>query len=108
MTDTETVIASTIVPTVGRDTLRRAVQSALDQGLDRAIHEVIVVNDSGQPLEAQRWLADRSVRVVDADRSGLGAACNAGADAARGKYLQFLHDDDLLMPDGLRALIQRA
>ena len=44
------VFSSTIIPTVDRPTLGRAVLSVLDQEFAEADFEVIVVNDSGAPL----------------------------------------------------------
>jgi len=101
------VWCSTIIPTVGRETLKRAVESALDQaGGPEA--EVIVVNDSGQPLAREGWQAEARVRVMDHAGRERSAARNAGAEAARGAYLHFLDDDDWLLPGALRTLAEAA
>lgn len=102
------MICSTIIPTIGRDTLRRAVESALSQDLPATEHEIIVVNDSGGPLELSAWLHEKGINVLDTNRCRLNFACNAGAALASGKYLKFLHDDDYLLPGGLMALIEAA
>ncbi|OQA20035.1 MAG: Glycosyl transferase family 2 [Chloroflexi bacterium ADurb.Bin360] len=102
------MICSTIIPTIGRDTLMQSVQSALAQDVPAGEYEIIVVNDSGQPLELAAWLAERGVRVIDANRCRLNFVCNLGAAVAKGKYLKFLHDDDYLLPGGLRALVESA
>jgi len=101
------VWCSTIIPTVGRDTLRRAVESVLGQagGPDA---EVIVVNDSGQTLAHAAWQADGRVRVIDHEGRERSAARNAGAEIARGAYLHFLDDDDWLLPGALRTLAEAA
>ena len=52
---------STVIPTIGRDSLERTVRSALDQDIDD--HEVIVVNDSGHPLGPGAWTDDGRVRA---------------------------------------------
>jgi len=44
------MFSSTIIPTVNRATLAKAVCSVLDQSFSNADFEVIVVNDSGQLL----------------------------------------------------------
>jgi glycosyltransferase involved in cell wall biosynthesis len=88
---------TTIIPTIGRDTLTRAVESALTQRFDEPI-EVIVVNDTGHPLAAGGWQADERVRVIDTQRCERSAARNAGAATAHGRYLHFLDDDDWLLP----------
>ena len=87
---------STIIPTIGRDTLQRAVESALQQHFDLPI-EVIVVNDSGRPLPAAGWQADRRVRVIETQQRERSVARNVGAAVAHGRYLHFLDDDDWLL-----------
>jgi glycosyltransferase involved in cell wall biosynthesis len=98
------VFCSTIIPTIGRATLSRAVLSVLDQDFDRAPFEVIVVNDSGTPLPDAEWQRRADVRVIETPRQERSVARNAGAKVARGRYLHFLDDDDVLLPGGLRAL----
>lgn len=102
------MICSIVIPTIGRDTLARAVYSVLQQGLDPASYEIIVVNDSGAPLPAQDWMAQPQVTVLNTNRSKVCFASNAGAALAKGKYLKILHDDDYLLPGGLRALLDGA
>ena len=59
------VFCSSIIPTINRSTLTRAVCSVLDQQFDRAgFEEVIVVNDSGRPLPDMDWLHCEQVQVV--------------------------------------------
>lgn len=99
------MICSTIIPTVGRDTLERAVLSALEQGLGPDEHEIIVVNDGGKPLAPADWQASPQVRVIETNRSERSLACNVGAAVARGTYVKFLHDDDYILPDGLKTLL---
>lgn len=98
------ILFSTIVPTVGRATLTRAVESVLSQDLERSRHEVIVVNDSGRPLPAAAWQRAPRVHVLDTDRQERSIARNAGVAVARGRFLHFLDDDDMLLPGALGAL----
>lgn len=95
---------STIIPTVNRSTLSYTVRSVLDQNFRRAGFEVIVVNDSGQPLPDTDWQHSEQVRVITTNRRERSVARNTGAAIARGKYLHFLDDDDLLLPGALEAL----
>ena len=65
------MFCSTIIPTIGRPTLARAVQSVLEQNLTAADFEVIVVNDSEKSLSEEDWQKDERVRVLDASRPAL-------------------------------------
>jgi glycosyltransferase involved in cell wall biosynthesis len=94
---------STIIPTINRSTLSRAVCSVLDQTFTGADFEVIVVNDSGQPLPDMDWQHSERVRVIITQRRERSVARNTGAAIAQGKYLHFLDDDDLLTPGALEA-----
>lgn len=94
---------STIIPTINRSTLCGAVCSVLDQDFTAADFEVIVVNDSGQPLPDADWQRSKRVRVINTNRHERSVARNTGAAIAIGKYLHFLDDDDLLLPGALEA-----
>ena len=93
------LFCTTIVPTLGRQTIHAALVTLLDTdaGADR---EVIVVNDSGAPLVEASWHADARVRIVDSPRprGGQGRARNHAATLARGRYLHFHDDDDATLP----------
>jgi glycosyltransferase involved in cell wall biosynthesis len=91
------VFCTTIIPTLGRDTLDRAVESALSETLDEPLN-IIVVNDTGRPLAAVAWQPATRVRVIHTQRR---VARKVGAALARGKYLHFLDDDDWLLPRAL-------
>jgi glycosyltransferase involved in cell wall biosynthesis len=95
------MFCSTIIPTVNRSTLSRAVHSVLDQRFAAADFEVIVVNDSGTSLTGARWQQDKRIRMIDTNRRERSIARNSGAAIARGKYLHFLDDDDVLLPGAL-------
>lgn len=102
-------LVSVIIPTIGRATLRRAVLSALEQPLPESDLEVIVANDSGQPLDPAIGLPDDPrITVVTTNRRRQSVARNVGAAMARGRYLLFLDDDDWLAPNSLEALWQVA
>ncbi|HUG43780.1 MAG TPA: glycosyltransferase family 2 protein [Acidobacteriota bacterium] len=102
------MFCSTIIPTVARPSLERAVRSVLDQELDGADFEVIVVNDSGRPLGGAAWQRSPHVRVIDTNRRERSLARNTGAAVSRGRYLHFLDDDDWLAPNALCALKELA
>jgi hypothetical protein len=92
------MFSSTIIPTIGRPTLTRAVLSVLEQEPDLDDREVIVVNDSGRPLADAEWRSSPRVRILETDREERSMARNRGASAAKGRYLHFLDDDDWMLP----------
>lgn len=98
------MFSTTIIPTVGRQTLGRAVQSVLNQNFSHDEYEVIVVNDSGLPLPAEDWQNSPLVRVVSTNRRERCIARNVGAALANGNYLHFLDDDDWLLAGALENL----
>lgn len=96
------MFCSTIIPTVGRSTLSRTVESVLDQEHPAFDFEVIVVNDSGKPLPGASWQHSEQVLVVNTNKRERSVARNTGASVAKGKYLHFLDDDDWLAPDAFQ------
>ena len=101
------LFCTTIIPTIGRDSLGQAVESVLNQKVDR-LFEVLVVNDSGRPLAAEAWQNDARVRVIGTQRRERCVARNTGAALAGGRYLHFLDDDDWLLPDALTVFSELA
>ena len=102
------MFCSTVIPTIGRSTLSRAVHSVLDQAFTADDFEVIVVNDSGQPLPEADWQRSGRVQVIHTHRRERCVARNAGAAVAKGRYLHFLDDDDWLLPGALKSLWELA
>jgi glycosyltransferase involved in cell wall biosynthesis len=98
------MICSTIIPTIGRSSLSRAVQSVLQQHFERDDFEIIVVNDSGGSLDEQDWMKSQQVKILHTNRHNRSVARNTGAAVARGKYLHFLDDDDWILPDAFQQL----
>jgi glycosyltransferase involved in cell wall biosynthesis len=97
------IFCSTIIPTIGRKSLTDAVLSVLNQNT-QAEFEIIVVNDSGQPLEKVDWMSSNRVKILTHQRRERCFARNAGVAAARGQFLHFLDDDDILLPGAIEAL----
>ena len=88
---------------VDADLLRRCVDSIVGQGIGPADYEILIVDD-GSALSPQSLLPsyDASIRYITCAHGGPGAARNAGLDAARGTYVQFVDADDYLF-DGVVA-----
>ncbi len=89
-------LLSIIIPTRDRPHLLScAVKSALEQTVDD--FEVIVVDDaSTQPIELPTAPQLRIIRLSES-RGGAGAR-NVGTEAARGRWVTYLDDDDRLLP----------
>ncbi len=96
------MFCSTIIPTVGRNTLSRAVLSVLEQEFEHDNNEIIVVNDSGNPLPDEDWQMSSKVQIIHTNRHNRSVARNAGAAVSKGKYLHFLDDDDWMVPGAFR------
>src|SRR5688500_6331503 len=95
------MFCSVVIPSIGRETLSRAVHSVLEQTFTTDNFEVIVVNDSGRLLLEAEWQDSERVRVINTNRRERSVARNTGAAVAKGKYLCFLDDDDWLLPNAL-------
>lgn len=88
---------SVVVPTVGRASLHRAVQSVLDQ--TEPVAEVIIVVDTDQPLS---YPSDSRIILLRNDSClGPAASRQRGIDAATGTVIALLDDDDEWHPDKL-------
>ena len=95
---------SVIVPTYRRpEALARCLAGLAQVDYPRREFEVIVVADGDPParFEARDGL---DARLLVQPRSGPGAARNAGARDARGRWLAFLDDDCRPEPGWLRGL----
>ena len=87
--------------------LRRCLDSILAQ--DFADTEVICVNDGStdtSPSILEEYAARcPNIRVLTQPNRGLGAARNAGLDAADGEYIIFVDSDDFLAPGYFSAAV---
>jgi glycosyltransferase involved in cell wall biosynthesis len=81
---------SVVIPTIGRPSLARAVQSVLDQ--TQRVAEIIVVADTDRPVAVPP--DDRIMLVRNEVGSGPARCRQLGIDAARGTVIALLDDDD--------------
>lgn len=101
-----TIIISTYK---GEEGIVECVQSALAQ--DYKEYEVIVVDDNGRGTESQKateqllhkfQINSKFKYIVHDTNINGSAARNTGIKNARGTYLAFLDDDDILTSDSIR------
>jgi glycosyltransferase involved in cell wall biosynthesis len=100
-------LATVVITTHNRpEFAQRALQSALAQ----TTHDIeVVVVDDGSDAPFLAATEDRRVSVVRNDRSfGVCAARNTGIEHARGEWITFLDDDDVLCADMLQRSIEAA
>ncbi len=97
---------SIICRTLGRQHLQEALQSIAAQDYPQI--EIVLVDATGEnSLDYQSATADRPVKLVSLGKYlGRSESANAGLDAARGKYIQFLDDDDWLDENHVSQLVE--
>ncbi len=99
-------LISVIIPVLN-DAESLEAQGPLLRALQAQGHEVIIV-DGGSHDDSRRVAGEITPKVIDCGR-GRALQMNAGADAAGGELLLFLHADTRLEPGALQALLaQRA
>ena len=101
-------LVSVIVRTKDRpELLFHAIQSIVQQSY--ANIEIIVVNDGGKDVQDIIRSIEGHIPVtylVNQTNLGRSAAANLGIKAAKGAYLNFLDDDDILYPDHIEKLMR--
>ncbi|MBQ1467331.1 MAG: glycosyltransferase family 2 protein [Solobacterium sp.] len=89
--------------------LRKCIDSVLAQTFTD--FELILVNDGSKDhsLDICKEYAekDKRIRIVDKENGGLADARNAGLDAAKGKYLEFIDADDWIEPELLEKCVTK-
>ncbi len=105
------VLVSVIVPVYNVEAyLGRCVDSILNQTYRNL--DVILVDDGARDrsgIICDDYAArDSRVRVIHKENGGLSSARNAGIDAARGDWLEFVDSDDWIEPDAVESLLREA
>ena len=102
---------SIIIPVYNaEDYLERCIQSILAQNFSS--YEVILVDDGSTDSSAlicDRYSAtDPRFRTIHKPNGGVSSARNAGISLAKGEYLMFVDSDDMLLPDAIESLMEKA
>lgn len=97
---------SVVIPTCGRETLRRTLRSIAAQS--KPPEEVIVVGDGEQPVARAIFEEERRPGWRYEEHGPTRLIGNAqrehGIALARGDYLSFMDDDDVYEPDAFSAI----
>lgn len=104
-------LISVVVPVYNaRPFLREALESLRGQlGVEM---EVLLVDDGSTDGSAaicrEVCVADPRFRLITQANAGVSAARNHGIDEARGRWIAFMDADDVMLPGGLRAMLEAA
>lgn len=104
---------SIIVPVYNVEPFIRAcIESIFRQGLDDSRFEVIIVND-GSRDRSMVAIADiiarhSNITVINQTNQSLSVARNNGLAVAKGEYIMMPDSDDLLIPNSLCPLLDKA
>ncbi len=102
-------LVSVVVRTKDRTRLLERALRSIRRQTYRPI-EVVLVNDGGPAIDdllLERALGDLSFKYVHfQENQGRAKAVNAGIEAAGGKYVSMLDDDDEYYPDHLQVLVE--
>ena len=100
---------SVIIPAYGRPRFLRELLESVCLESESNLVEVIVIDDGSTEPIAPALAAEFAsvpVRFERQDHAGTAAARNFGASLARGEFLLFIDDDDLLVPGSLTWRVQ--
>jgi glycosyltransferase involved in cell wall biosynthesis len=87
-----------------KEYIAEAVYSAVNQNDIQFEYEIIVISDDPDNSldDFKQFLDIKNIYLYkNSQNIGLYNTCNMGAKIARGKYIAFLHDDDILYPNYL-------
>lgn len=103
----DSVLLSIVIPAYNvEEYISECLESVIGQDIDN--YEIICVEDHSEDGTAEiitQYMQEYPfIRMYQKDQRGLGGCRNLGVSKARGKYIQFLDSDDVLMPDTLGML----
>lgn len=107
----ESLDLSFIIPTYNRrDFLDECLGSVINQKTKYS-YEIILVDDGstdGSGEYAQKYKKYPNVKIIRQQNKGIAGARNAGLNAASGRYVMFMDDDDTVEPSIIETLLDKA
>ena len=100
-------LVSVVIPVHDQEKyIGRCLRSALNQTIERADYELIVINDASADRTAYALeLFENEIRMLDnSERIGLPGSLNRGVRAARGQFIVRLDADDYIHTEYLNVL----
>lgn len=107
LAEKETCMVSVIMPTYNRGaTIKESIDSLLNQTFND--FELILINDGGndEVEEKVREINSKHIKYFKIKHKGLQGALNEGLKVAQGKYIAYLDDDDIYLPQHLEKLVK--
>ena len=82
-----------------------SIQSVINQKYPN--FELLIINDGStdHTLDVINTFADKRIKVINQENSGVSIARNVGIDNANGEYISFLDGDDIYEPEFLELMI---
>lgn len=93
------ISVSAIIPSTGRVSLNKAIESALAQTYP--LKEVIIILNGQENFQTliESFPSDNRLIIIEQRHAGVSAARNAGIEAATSDFVAFLDDDDFWFPN---------
>jgi rSAM/selenodomain-associated transferase 2 len=98
----QTVVLSIIIPTLNEE---NSITQTLRAVASFAQPVEVIVVDGGSQDQTARFVRAHQVRFIESGR-GRGAQMHAGARAAQGAVLWFLHADTIPTPDAVKHIVE--
>ena len=87
-----------------KEYLRYAIQSAIDQRLEKRLYEIVVVKNFDNK-ELDELIEENGIESLKAKKdSTIGEDLAAGIENSKGEVLCFLDDDDAFLPNKLKVV----
>ena len=98
---------SIVIPVYGKIDVTLNCIRSISNNPQKVNFELIIVDDFS-PDSSLEWLSQiPKIRVIgNEENKGFIESCNAGADAAKGKFIHFLNNDTLVTPFWLDELLE--